>query len=377
MATIIGIHSIETIWPALGWTRHPMFEFLLLQPLKFGTVGFFLIAGFLFGERVHRYRPHVYFARRIRTVFVPWTFWLAFFCGIYLVHGIAARRIAIDASSLFSFGRSILAYSLFSTAYWFVPNLLVALAILLMFRRFLMDWRTGCIFFGASLFYAVNVYGHWVHAEHTRAVFGFVFYLWLGAWASWHFKPLKTWVARIHPGVMGCALFLSGMAALGEIRLLEKLHSVDPVNSLRMTNQIFSVVACLALLKAGRPLWPRLIDVRAHTFGLYLTHMPLLAVLGAVAARILRHGNTSALVSSVPGKILVLLLTFVLVYGGSLMTVRLLLSLPLLRWTVGVSHRAEAGPRLPRRATPGNASLTPAAHSPNLCNPRDLQPAGK
>lgn len=342
MAAIIGIHSIETIWAALGWTRHPGLEFALVQPLKFGTIGFFLISGFLLGERIHRYRPHVYFARRLRNVFVPWTFWLACFCGLRLIHSFVAGRVGLHPGDILSCGSGIFSNSLFATAYWFVPNLLVALAILLIFRRFLMDWRIGCVFLLGSLFYAANAYGRWVHVEHTRAVFGFVFYLWLGAWASWHFTTLEKWVSRIPASAMAGLVLLSGLAALGEARLLEELRSTDPVNTLRITNQIFSVVVSLAILKASRALWPRFINVRAHTFGLYLTHTPVLAVLGILAIRFPRYVGVAVLKESVAGNILLMVATFTLTYGGCLLLVRFLESVPRLRWSVGVGGQGEA-----------------------------------
>jgi peptidoglycan/LPS O-acetylase OafA/YrhL len=335
MAAIIGIHTIALICPMLGWTQHTALEFALVQPLKFGSICFFLISGFLLGERIHRYRPHVYFARRLRSVFVPWAFWLSCYCGLRLIHGFGAGRLTLHTAGILSYGSGILSSSLFETAYWFVPNLLLALAILLIFRRLLMDWRIGCVFLTGSLFYAVNVYARWVHVEHTRAVFGFIFYLWLGAWGSWHFVTVEKWVSRIPATAMAALVLVTGLAALGEAGLLQKLGSSDPLNTLRLTNQVFSVMVGVSFLKARRALWPHFINVRAQTFGLYLAHTPVLAVLGMLALRFPGNFGGAILKDTVAGSLLLIMATFTVTYGGCLLLVRFLVSIPCLHWIVG------------------------------------------
>lgn len=69
MAAIIGIHTLENYPGAVMLTSIPPKFLYLLQPLKFGTIGFFLVSGFLFGERIEKHSSFEYFKRRLRGSF--------------------------------------------------------------------------------------------------------------------------------------------------------------------------------------------------------------------------------------------------------------------------------------------------------------------
>jgi len=74
MLAIVWVHA-ETLW---GTSSQPTAHYLqlsLLQFLKFGTIGFFLISGFLMGEGVTRSSPATYFRRRVKAILLPWAFW--------------------------------------------------------------------------------------------------------------------------------------------------------------------------------------------------------------------------------------------------------------------------------------------------------------
>ncbi len=336
MVGIIYIHSVSAYvcWvPARSVAENFLLQCCLIQPFKFGTIGFFLIAGFLFGERVDRYSPAQYYLRRLRNVFLPWTIWYALYSALEIGAGILRGRVSAHALHQTS---CILRDSLLQSAYWFVPNLLLALAILLMFRRVLNDIRTGLVFLLLSLFYGFNIYGQWVPVQHTRAVFGFVFYLWLGAWAAWHFSAIERGLCRIPSTVIIGLVVLGNALAMGEAGFLFRLHSADPNNSLRISNQVCSVVVVLAIVKMRHAVWPRIVDVRAHTYGLYLTHTVVLALLSATLKRILPHVAPLRIWTSVPGTVLMITAMFVFTYGGCLQLVRALLSHRWLCWSVGL-----------------------------------------
>jgi len=336
MAAVIGLHTISGYGTVLNRNSMPQIFYYLIGPLKFGTIGFFLAAGFLFGERVDQTSPLRYFLRRLRNVFLPWCVWLSLWCS---------RRFFIDLSQ----GRQIdLPYVIdlykvraLASAYWFVPNLIIALAILLICRRFLHDVRIGLVFLAATFFYSANIYGHWIAVVHSKAVFGFIFYLWLGAWSAWHFPDVERFIAKISAPIMiGLTLTALGFA-IAESRLLMALGSVDPVNTLRLSNQIYSLMFVLAILKLKHAMWPRFVDVRKHTYGLYLLHtivlgffclklQPILLPLGAAPWWII-------------GTVTLLLIPalFASVYGISLLLVRILLRFPMLRWMVGIQTRKQ------------------------------------
>jgi hypothetical protein len=144
---------------------------------------------------------------------------------------------------------------LFSTAYWFVPNLMIAVSVLLLCRRFLYDPRLGCALLGLSLFYGVNAYSQWIPIQnHSEAFLGFAFYLWLGAWTAKHFAAFMAWIARIPLLALLVLAVLTGLAAFGEA---EVLTDRGAMNTLRISNQIYSVLAVLAIFKARGGLWPR------------------------------------------------------------------------------------------------------------------------
>ena len=333
MAAIIGVHSIGSYSVIAQLPSVPALLLYFEQPLKFGTIAFFLVAGFLFGQRIDTCSAFEYFEKRLLNVFVPWLVWFSAYFSLVLgadfIHG---RLADSNFSQLVAECEDCLKY----TAFWFVPNLLLCLAILLLFRPFLKSIRTGILFALASLFYAVNVYGHWVPVTHTRALFGFVFYLWLGAWCAWHFPALEKWIERIRVGAVVALLLLTLALALAESRLLYTLGSIDPMNTLRISNQVFSVVMVLAIMKLKRAVWPHFVDVRKHTFGLYLTHTSCLAVLASVLKRILPRSPQSLMWRTGTEGLLLGLLLFCLTYAGCLIVVRVLLSNDRLRWTVGL-----------------------------------------
>ncbi len=284
MAAIIGVHAIGAYSAIvqLPSVSAPLFYFE--QPLKFGTIAFFLVAGFLFGERIDAYSPLEYFKRRLRSVLTPWLFWFSLFGMLVLASDVVHKRLA---GSILSHAFTMYCKLLPNSIFWFVPNLLFALAILLLFRRLLIDVRMGLLFLLASLFYGINIYGQWIPVPHPQAVFGFVFYLWLGAWCAWHFPTLEKRLARIPVSAMLCLIVLALTLALAESKLLSSLGSIDPMNSLRISNQIYSVVVVMGIVKVKGAMWPRFVDVRKHTFGLYLTHAFGFAVLTVVLKPIL------------------------------------------------------------------------------------------
>lgn len=291
MFAVIAVHSL------IAWGIHSdsgvswEIQVALLQAAKFGTIGFYLISGFLLGPRVEQYAPYQYFLRRLKTVALPWAIW----AGIFTLLPFAKALLLGSATE--SIGEPMLRYGchvLLFSPYWFVPNFFIALTLLLVLRRHLDDVRAGIALFTVSLFYGVNVYGKWIPANHTYAAFGFVFYLWLGSWIARHPQTLLPFVDRIRWSSLLLGIVGTAALSLGEAHLLNRLHADNVVNTLRLSNQLFSVVAVLGLTKLRRPTWPRFIDVRAHTFGLYLVHPVCIFLLTRGADMIFRFGSRSA-----------------------------------------------------------------------------------
>lgn len=340
MVAIIAVHTISRYPDVTQLHSSPSLLLYLVQPFKFGTIAFFLVAGFLFGERIDTWSPLGYFKRRLQNVFIPWLFWFSLYCLLAL---------CLDAM-LKQFGGAIIPQVfvrcrilLLDSAFWFVPNLLFALALLLLFRKFLTDIRMGVAFSLFSLFYSVNIYGHWMPVRHTQAVLGFVFYLWLGAWAAWHSSALDKLLARIPASAMLGLIVLTLTLAMAESKLLYTIGSIDPANTLRISNQVYSVVVVLAIMKVKRSLWPRFMDVRKHTFGLYLTHTICLALMVRVLRQALPYCASYGTWNETAKISFLIPVMFCLTYASCLLVVKALLANPHLRWTVGLPAQGKAG----------------------------------
>jgi membrane-bound acyltransferase YfiQ involved in biofilm formation len=287
MAAVVLEHSIGMFGGLAGRSPSSRLSVGLTQPCKFGTIGFFLISGFLMGERLDERRPLEYLQRRLRKISVPWLTWFSLLCLIVFGSDILHDRVgAHSATSTGLYLAKLLTKALFESPFWFVPNLLIALSVLLLCRRFLDDLRFGFGLSAISLFSGVNLYAQWIPMGHTQALLGFVFYLWLGVMGARHFGELQEWIARL-PCSLLCTLTAgAGVAALAESHILAVVGNPGTMDTLRISNQLYSVAVVLLLLKLGGSVSPRLVDVRATTFGVYLIHSIVLILFGSAVRRL-------------------------------------------------------------------------------------------
>jgi len=358
MAAVVLVHSITGAYGLLGMTSMDSFTMGLIQLFKFGTIGFFLISGFLMSEGLDRRPPLEYLKRRLQRVAMPWLVWSSIFCAMRLIYYLESRRIILRSSP----GSVLLVLnnvyvSLFQSTYWFIPNLLIALSILLLCRRFLMDLRLGALFLALSLFYGLNIYAQWIPIQHhTEALFGFVFYLWLGTWGARNIDAVEAWIARTSMPALTVLALLAWMAAQRESEVLAAAGSTDPMNTLRIGNQLYSVAVVLLVFKMRKAVWPRMVDVRANTFGIYLTHGIVLGLLVNIARRTITTAVATNASSAPPALLACLsLCIFAITYGCSLVLTRWLLDRSSLRWTVGAAP-VSGKPQLKREFT---TSLSP------------------
>src|SRR5947209_2249667 len=109
----------------------------LVTPLKFGTIGFFLISGFLLGERVDRRNPVEYFMRRFNRLFVPWALWFVIASALLMAGGAADHHggVLSNPSAYFQLARHSGWTMLINSSLWFVPYLLFCISMRLFFRR--------------------------------------------------------------------------------------------------------------------------------------------------------------------------------------------------------------------------------------------------
>jgi hypothetical protein len=340
MLSVVVVHCAST-WKFLNWSPWQL-RLLITVAFKFGTIGFFLVSGFLMGERVDRCKPLEYFTRRTNKVTLAWLFWFSMFVvstvSNSLLHKGLSRLTVVGV--LRSLGAEAVA-CLWYSAFWFVPNFLLCMAVLLIFRRYLYTVKLGACLLAVNLVYAVNVYGLWFPSRHTQALFAFVLYLWLGSYVAHNFEAANRIIDKISFTASVALAFFTGILAYAESYWLTLLGNPDPTNTLRLTNQLFSLAVALVLFKLTRPTWPRFVDVRRQTFGLYLSHMIVMTVFLHLFKTVHRHLGTVFPLFGVDYLFGVLLL-IALTYFTCLAITEGIARRPSLRWMVGLSHRKPA-----------------------------------
>lgn len=269
--SIVAEHSLGSYNFTLDSSKYWLF-LLLVQFAKFGTVIFFLLAGFLIGEKFTDYTPGQYLKRRFSSTFGPWVFWSLIFilCFIINLH-VKARMYHDDRFNITNILKEVKIVYLY-TNYWFIINFMVSITLLLIFKRHLYSSTFGSILLLFTLFYSVNIHFEWIDPSHTIAILGFIFFLWLGAQMRKHWIIVETRVEQIPYKSIVLFILLTFGLSVWEIRELSYHHSIDPYNTLRLSNILYSLAVFLLLVKVKhfKPIW--YLKSRQTTYGIYLIH---------------------------------------------------------------------------------------------------------
>lgn len=266
--SMVGVVALHAQIMTLSW-HGGHWNMVFDQLMKFGTVCFFLISGFLLGDRIETTSPAQYMLRRLRTTAVPWAVWTSVFLVMNLTIDWLARGSEMRSLG-FHLNNSVL-----NSAYWFVPNILLSLATLLAFRRWLNSLWFGAMLGAASLSYGLNLYFRWsTDTRHNSAWAGFIVFLWLGYQLRRHVGAARAWIARAPWSLLVALGVITYALALGESKVLNDRYGddFDFLNTLRISNVAYSFVAFAMLFKVARRLEPPGMDARQHTFGIYLLH---------------------------------------------------------------------------------------------------------
>lgn len=259
-----------------------MMQASVMQFFKFATIAFFLIAGFLINHKFTEYTPLEYIKNRFKNTIGPWAFWLNVL--ILLNVGSLLYKYFIIYHGDYSMPDNFLTYILgqyhyviFITSFWFILNFLICISILLIFKRYIYNLHFGGILGLISLFYSVNLYYRWITTTHSTALFGFVFYLWLGAYVNKYYSEVSRFIERKSIwwfiGITGLFFLLCDLETVH----LKDLGNEDAYNTLRITNILYSLSFFALLLKIG-PISSinKYIQPRKTTFGIYLLHQILI-----------------------------------------------------------------------------------------------------
>ncbi len=307
MMSIVAEHSIGSYTFPLGSTKYWSY-LCIIQFAKFGTVAFFLLAGFLIGEKFSDYTPVQYIKRRFATTFGPWIFWSLVYVLALIIHiHIVARIYHDNEFNLANILHQVKIVYLY-TNYWFIINFLISITILLVFSKYLYSYYFGSILGLFTLFYAINIHYEWIDPSHTTAILGFVFFLWLGAQLRKNWEVVERRIRHTSYLPIIALIVVTFGISLYEMSGLTG-HSKDPMNTLRFSNVLYSLSVFTLLLKIRTFKFTDYLKPRQTTYGIYLVHYIIIIFL---LPEIFIHFNIHDYLLSIPEFFLFKICTFLL-----------------------------------------------------------------
>ncbi|MES2828548.1 MAG: acyltransferase [Bacteroidota bacterium] len=309
----------------------------VMQFFKFVTIAFFLIAGFLINHKFVDYTAFQYLKNRFKSTVGPWAFWLNMFILINILGLLYVAYFKYNGerhmpSPFMKYLGDEYYNVIFNTSFWFIPNFLICIAILLAFKKYIYSLRFGLILGLATLFYSINLYYGWIRTQHTTALFGFVFFLWLGAYMNRYIDLLFNFIKKISYFIL--VAITAGVFVLSnlEIIYLKSIGIEDAYNTLRITNILYSLSFFLILLKIGSiNNINRIFKPRQTTYGIYLMHQIIIL---KVLSEIFRPFHLQVSTMTLFEAILYSFARFILTYVIAYLIVNLILKTKF-RWSIG------------------------------------------
>ncbi|MDO9454980.1 acyltransferase [Nocardioides sp.] len=260
--------------------------------LKFGDVAldqvakacdgvFFFVSGYLWQRADGSRQPGRYLKRRFYALITPYLFWTVALAFILVMSK------AKDSEQLPSPGH-LLHQIFLETSFWFVPQLLAGLWVAGMLVNRNHHVVGGVALLTLTLLYGVNLYVGLLDIPHTGAPLGFAVFAFAGMqWCRHETKFRQRLLKHSAPGltaiVIGCYL-----AAVAEARYL------GTEDSLRITNSLYGFVFLALFMNVAyqrRLQWRE--TMRGSSYGVYLTHFPLLILLTSVLDQVLGKEETA------------------------------------------------------------------------------------
>lgn len=280
MIGIVFEHSASLWGVQYSSSEGTALQIASMQIFKFATIVFFLIGGFLINHKFTEYTASQYIRRRFASTVKPWLFWIM----ILVIASVIQKWIVYHKGGTDTFLDNPLAYFteqfryiLFESSFWFILNFLICIILLLLFKKHLYKTWFGLILLFISLIYSANLYFEWFVTRHSIALFGFVFYLWLGVYFNKYYQPVLNWIKHISWSKMIALNAFTFFLACAEIWLLMQRGSHDEYNTLRITNIVYSLTMFALLLKLGNiKAIDKYLTPRKSTFGIYLIHQILI-----------------------------------------------------------------------------------------------------
>jgi hypothetical protein len=263
----VPMHGLDTN-AFLHHVPHAEYYLYIKQLFKFSTICYFLIAGFLLADKSIESSPFSYYMRRLNIIAIPYLFALVLFIAALALHSYITSGHHITATYVVEIAKYVMLYSPF----WYVPNYLLCLLVIVCFSRY-----ASSIYFGAVLFLITawntwyNVYAGNTHT-HTTALTGFIFYMWLGMYIKK--KNLIAGMQNAGPYITGAILVLFYILSDCETHyMFYHTHIAETLNTLRISNQLYSVAFFAFIVSCcKKPVNFGTLNPRNETYGIYLYH---------------------------------------------------------------------------------------------------------
>jgi hypothetical protein len=259
-------------------TSDAVFQTIIMELGRLGTVMFFVLSGFLMQPQLSSYTIRKFFKERFKSTLLPWMLFILAFAALQLYNNEVLRATVIHGGALHLVVNiiALLKANVFYFAYWFIVVFVISALLLIVFKKYINAPWFGISLALITLFYCVNLHYGWVATHHTKAFLGYAFFMWLGTQMRQHYS---RYVAIIHSiswrmfaGVFIITFALACYEAVG----LKNSGCADAYASIRFTNIIASLIAFCCLYKAGSITWVHQSGLRHSIYGVYLLHSILI-----------------------------------------------------------------------------------------------------
>jgi hypothetical protein len=260
MAGVVTVHCYLPIEPreADAWYN---------QAGRFADALFLTVSAYLWELQRGSSRPSRYLARRLSSLYLPYLFWVS--ATAVFVVGWFVISPNLEATPL-----GVVRFVFTSTAFWFIPQLLLSLWFAALVWRHTNPGLSGLVLVGITVMYGINVAVDGVPIRHTEAPLGFVGFAWFGFMLHRHERCIRDGLVRVPVPAWVAAVVLAYLAAGFETTQLGR------EDTLRLTTTVYGLTVTAALLAAGyrlgRKASPRF---RGFAYGVYLTHTFLALVI--------------------------------------------------------------------------------------------------
>lgn len=255
---------------------------------KISTPIFFVVAGFLLRPRLQSYNLKSYFMDRGPKVYFPWILFIIIFFFLEFFQLDDWREIFIehDIKRLLATAYKLLNGLFLYTTYWFITTYLFSITLFIVFKKYVERWWFGLIVSLIFIFYAVNLYQQWIASNHSKAILGYAFFIWLGIILHKHFKAFSYYLNKIPWFIIIVSLIGFFILSCYEGVYLSKIESIDPYSSNRISNSIFSMIFFVAMMKFGPISIINKLNPRKTVYGIFLIHSLIIFQLTVWSAKL-------------------------------------------------------------------------------------------